>query len=291
MNSLIGMTLGLLVNATLWVATVEKQVPSVVGAPATKSLCEALQAIKPGQQLPITLSGVYAVNYETQVFYDPKQPLCEEDVQPSTWVEFNKATGEIARLDAIIGKNRRASVKFEGVLFGPRPLEPDNPALPDAMSLPDRMRNRRYGHQNKFRTKFVVIRVLKAELIPESAPWNLVWFVPESSKCKLETPLNAEVPSYPESARLAWLEGEVDVEVKVQSGRVAATRVVSGDRALGEATVKNIHTWIFPPDVNDVFITHFVYALEVRKSGDQKGSKIKLELPLYVRITAPRIDW
>jgi hypothetical protein len=63
-----------------------------VANPALMPLCAALQTVKVGQILPIRTSGIYVTSFEAQVLYDPSQPLCNGDDQPSTWVEFARAS-------------------------------------------------------------------------------------------------------------------------------------------------------------------------------------------------------
>ena len=260
------------------------------GTTPPTSLCAALASVDRGQELKIVVSGVYAFGYEIEWLYDPNQLSCEADVQPRTWIEFAPKF-DPTPLSKILSKDRRAYVTFEGTLFGPAPLEPDNPKLPAVMSAGDRLRGTRYGHSNLFRTQMVVTRVLEARPVPEATPWS----APQSPQDLLRSDLqlqHADLPTYPYSARMAGLEGVVEVEVTLKDGKVAATRVISGDRALAVAAVTNIETWTFDAGVNQTFTTRFVYALE-RRFGPLHSQKLELELdlPSSVRITAPRNGW
>jgi hypothetical protein len=78
-------------------------------------------------------------------------------------------TGPV-ELTRLLRKDRRARVVFGGKLLGPQPLAPDNPLLPATMSLPDRMRAQRFGHQNAFRTEFMVDQVALPYSITVTAP-------------------------------------------------------------------------------------------------------------------------
>jgi TonB family protein len=285
----ISLAAGVLANsAFLAVAAGAAQNASSVTKPAATPLCAALQSVDRGQQVPIVVSGIYAVGHETQILYDPQQPSCEEDVQPSTWVEVAKGA-DTTLLTRLIEEDRRAYVTFEGTLFSPAPLKPGTPKLPDKWSASDRMRGTRYGHMNAFRTQIVVTRVDTAARVPVSTPWNTASFPSDLSQRELQL-LHAELPFYPYGARLAGLEGEVQVEVTLKEGKVVATHVISGDRALAAAAVENIKTWTFSTDANQRFTTRFLYVLE-RRFGKLNSQKIELDVPTLVRITAPRNGW
>jgi hypothetical protein len=262
---------------------------SSANTPPTMSLCAALESVDRGQQLPVVVSGVYAVGFEHQILYDPNRVSCDEDVQPLTWIEFADGAEDKTVLTQLLHEDHRASVTFEGTLYGPAPLEPDTPKLPDKWSASDRMRGTRYGHMNAFRTQMVVARVDAAARVPVSTPWNTANFPPDLSQRELQL-LHAELPFYPFGARLAGLEGEVQVEVTLKEGKVVATHVISGDRALAAGAVENIKTWTFSPDVNQRFTTRFLYVLE-RRFGKLNSQKIELNVPTLVKITAPRNGW
>ena len=255
----------------------------------TTSLCAALQSVDRGHELPIVVSGIFAVGRESQFLWDPRQPSCEEDVQPSTWVEFAKGAEDTTPLTKLLEKDRRAYVTFEGTLFGPAPLRPDFLRLADQLSAAYRTEGTTYGHMNAFRTKLVVTRVDAAARVPESAPWNWVRDRPGASQHDLQL-LHAGLPLYPDGARIAGLDGEVQVEVTLKAGKVAATHVLAGDRALAAAAVANLQTWTFFPEIDETFITRYIYVLE-RRFGQQGDQKIELHIPSLVRITAPRNGW
>jgi TonB family protein len=291
MTILVSIVVGVLANAAILAggATSGAQPASPVTTQPTTSLCAALQSVDRGQSLPVVVSGIYAVSSERQVLNDPTQPSCEEDVQPSTWVEFAAGAENTALLTKLLQEDHRAYVTFEGILAGPGALAPDTPKLPDKWSASDRMRGTRYGHQNAFRTQLVVTRVDAASRVPAATPWNMVYFPPDLTQREMQL-LRSDLPSYPFGARLAGLEGEVKVEVTLQAGRVAAARVIAGDRALAAAAVSNIKTWTFSPEVEGKFVTRFLYVL-AKQFGKQSSQTIELDVPSLVRITAPRNGW
>lgn len=285
----ISLAAGVLANAVFLAAGAgAAQNPSSVIKQPTTSLCAALQTVDRGQELPIVVSGVFVGEFEGQFLYDPQQPSCGEDVQPSTWVEFAKGA-VTTQLTRLIEKDRRAYVTFEGILFGPAPLQPDDLRLPDKWSGNYRTRGTTYGHMNAFRTQLIVARVAAAAQVPESTPWNWVRDHSAASQHDLQL-LHADLPLYPEGARVAGLEGEVEIEVTVKGGKVAATRVITGDRALAAAATRSIETWTFSPEIDETLVTRFVYVLE-RRFGEASDQKVDLHIPSLVRITAPRNGW
>ena len=286
----ISLAAGVLANAVFFAAGAATMQDGVAATKQpTTSLCAALQSVDRGQELPIVVSGIFAVGRESQFLWDPRQPSCEEDVQPSTWVEFAKGAEDKTPLTKLLEKDRRAYVTFEGTLFGPAPLQPDFLRLADYLSAAYRTEGTTYGHMNAFRTKFVVTRVDAAARVPESTPWNWVRSRPGASRRDLQI-LHAGLPLYPDGARIAGLQGEVQVEVTLKAGKVAATHVIAGDRTLAATAVANIQTWTFFPEIDETFVTRFVYVLE-RRFGQHSDQKIELHIPSLVRITAPRNGW
>ena len=94
------------------------------------------------------------------------------------------------------------------------------------------------------------------------------------------------MPLYPQLARTARIFGTVQVRVTVKEGKVVKTEVKSGPPVLVPATVENIQTWRFHPLVNATFTTKFIYQLETKEVLDPQNSKVELQLPLLVKITA-----
>jgi TonB family protein len=148
----------------------------------------------------------------------------------------------------------------------------------------------RYGHLGAFRTQIVVDAVLEARSVPASVPWDVNWHEPDAVAASLEIE-SAEVPRYPGLAYRAGISGEVEIEVKVGSGKVIETKVKTGDRMLAIEAVKNIKTWNFSPKVTTTFTTKFVYLLEKGPRRPDRNPKIELEYPFLVKVTAPYFGW
>jgi len=258
-------------------------------ANARVDFCSAIEAIQPGDQLPVILSGIYTLGDEHQILYDPERPLCSGDVQPSTWVEFAPQVEARGELDQILRKSRRALVVLRGELFGPKRLAPDDPAFAVNLAYANRVAGRRYGHHSAFRTKLVVSEVLEAKPVPELTPWEGVWHKPTSAAQLLNVE-QAELPQYPTRARQVGLEGDVLVEVTVEGGRVSEASVASGDRLLAEAAVANIRTWRFDRGLKARFNATFSYRLIAPPSGISEA-RVITDLPRRVTVIASPNNW
>ena len=260
-------------------------------SPQQIRLCDALESVRDGQALPVIVSGIYAVGYEHQVFYDPAEPECSTDIQPATWVEFAPGTEVPPALRTLLAQSGRAFVTFRAELLGPGIVGPDDRSLPLYAAFANRVGARRYGHFQGFRTKLLVSEVVAARAVPSgTALRGLGDWAPASPAVDLEVQ-HAEVPRYPGLARRAGISGTVVIGFTIVEGGVRTAVVKSGDRMLAEAAVANVMTWRFEPGTNGAFTTTFFYDLERRKSGSDRRPIVELHLPEYVRITASRWDW
>jgi TonB family protein len=256
-------------------------------------LCDVLANIRAGEGRKVTISGIYVVGPEYQIFYDPKEPTCRADVQPETWVEIGSgvASDELTRLMKLpegSRASRRAYVTFTGELYGPGAAAGDDLSFSPFLAFANRTRNRRYGHLNGFRTKLVVSAVSGVKSVPKSVAWDQ-----PSGHSTLSTPIveHAEVPRYPEMAWNVGITGNVILDVTVSGGQVSNAEVKSGDRMLSSEAVRNVKTWRFAPDTNTTFTTTFTYDVEHRLTGTSRAPRIELQLPSAVHIIAASNDW
>ena len=250
-------------------------------------LCDALSAIAPGKRKHVKISGIYMVGPELQIFYDPNEPECRLDVQPSTWVEFAPGVSN-EELNGLLKHAGRAYVTFAGELFGPGEVGPDDRSLPVVLALANRISHRRYGHLNAFRTQLLVTAVSDVKAVPAAVPHSDIWHRPSSVGPPAPDGINT--PLYPEIARNAGISGDVSLEVTVSVGIVSKADVKSGDRMLSDEAVRNVKTWRFASNTNTTFATKFTYALERRKATHDR-TRIEMQLPTAVQITAPSNDW
>jgi hypothetical protein len=249
-----------------------------------------LSQLKDGESLDVQLTGVYIAGYEISAFYDPKQPICPDDVQPSTWAELSGKGGALGELEALLLKHRRALVTVKGVLQGPPGAGPDDPKLPTLVAFANRSGGRRFGHLGMFRTRLTITDVVSAEEVPETESHSLVHSRPPREG-QLAAPISAKVPEYPPLARNIGLSGAVELEVKVSNGLVVGARLLSGDRLLAGGAEADVKTWRFPETTNLSFITIFSYELERRSYGSSQNSTCELDLPSRVTVRAPLNRW
>jgi hypothetical protein len=257
---------------------------------STIPLCELLESITPGRRIPATVRGIVVPGFETTMLYDPNSPWCPLDVQPTTEVNLSyripgtKRVAEIAELN-----DGRAYVTLRGVLWGPGEVKEDG-ASSNLLVAYFKEAPERYGHMSYSRTKFVVDEVLESAPVPAAVP-----SLGEASKSEPKSPLpfllEAAVPLYPDIARNAQISGEVIVDVTIKAGRASSTTVKAGDRALAQAALKNIATWRFDEKVNASLTTKFDFMLELRKTGDDRNTRLELNLPSSARIIAAANGW
>jgi hypothetical protein len=265
---------------------------SASGEPSTLTdsvpLCSVLEKTVPGKRVSAVITGVYSVGPEHQVFYDPRQLRCNQDIQPATWVEFAPTAGQNRELLGLLEEHGRALVTFSGDVFGPSAVAADNAELPVYVAFANRVFGRRYGHLGAFRTKFLVHSVLKVNPAPEAAPPPISR--PPAPASEDLTVNNAAVPRYPAMARRAGIAGKVTLRVFVSEGAVAAAELVDGDRILAEAAEQNVATWTFDSEVTATFDTEFDFEL-LETFGSDQNWRVEMQPPGYVKVVAPSFGW
>lgn len=238
--------------------------------------------------MPVVVSGMYKVGHEFREFFDPDQPRCTRDVQPATWVEFDEGveSAELARTLEAYGRPR---VTFSGNLYGPGVVKPDGPALPFAAALAERLKGRRYGHLNTFRTKLVVLSIVDVRAPPETDPWQWTG-EQQSSEPRSTVPEFLGLPRYPDRARELGIIGEVTIRVVVEDEKVVTAEILSGDRLLAQDATRNVQTWMFAPGTKTEFTTTFVYELEWLTNPAPR-EVVLFDLPALVKVTGARTGW
>jgi len=251
-------------------------------------LCEALETIGDGEVRSITVSGLLVADPELTVLYDPKEPRCDDRVQPAVWVSF-EAVPPPPELKQILSKSGRAIVVISGELHGPRLALPDVSTLASPLAAKVRVSKRRYGHMGEFRAKLVVKEVMTASQADESTPRLYEWR--ESTPRCLPRVIKAPAPTYPELARTAGITGEVLVRYKVAAGEVVSAEALSGDRMLAEDAVQYVRELEFKTDVDAVLECLFSFELEPRSCDEGLTARVELSLPTRIKITGARHLW
>jgi TonB family protein len=256
---------------------------------ATK-LCEVLGTISPGAKMKVTVAGVYSVSYENQMFYDPSAPVCDMDVEPVTWLEFSSTFTPGPRLDQYLSADHRVFATFTGTLWGPGEVKADDRSAPTMIAYANRIANRRYGHMNAFRTRFVVDSVRDVRRVPTSLPSYGDWAAPRTHS-DIPRLVSGELPQYPPAAQNVGIAGMVVVEVTVGGGGVQTTNVTVGDRILAEAVLRTIATWRFDSTVEAKFTSTFLFELRMARAGTDPNPQVNLQLPTFARITTTMNGW
>lgn len=115
----------------------------------------------------IRIDAIFAVGREQAWLYDPGIP--DENLID---VEFDPhIVGLTRELDAILKKNRRANVTFEGFFHGPEPYKIDS-KLPPWIQEKLRKGHTRYGHMGSFDYMISVTSVLRVAEVPSGIPWK-----------------------------------------------------------------------------------------------------------------------
>ncbi len=257
---------------------------------STTPLCELLESISPGRRLLATVHGIIVLGFETTMLYDPDNPWCPLDVQPTTAVRFSSEAPGADQLEEIAKRSDgRAYVTLRGMLWGPGEVKDDGVSSNLLVAYYGKPVER-YGHGAYSRTKFVVDEVLESAPVPAAVP-SLGDASRPDPRSTVPLLLDAAVPLYPGIARNAQISGEVVVEVTIKGGRATATAVKSGDRALAQAALKNIATWRFDEKVEATFTTRFEFILELRKTSADRNTRLELNLPSSARIITAANAW
>ncbi len=249
------------------------------GANRVQNLCDVLRTVDAGEHVAATVSGTYGEGPETRVLYAND---CGPNVQPATWIELSAPTDETNRLREALKEFGDAEVVFRGTLYGPRLLSTtDTTPVPEMSQISAR----RYGHLSQFRTMFVVSEVVSFKGVTTAAGPRL-FETPVESRV-----IQAGVPFYPASARLADVSGDVELEITITDGRVASVHTRRGHALLARAARENVRTWQFATGVSMTLTTVFQYRLEDAGVSRSATPRVELELPRRVTIIESRTKW
>jgi len=126
------------------------------------ALCELVENADRYDRQNVSVRAIYAVGAEQSVLLDPE---CR-DGKDWTYVDFSKLRDKFPKkLRQLEKTDRRALVVFEGIFYGPEPLEID-PELPQYLKDKLAGSKRRYGHMGSLETMIEVTRIENVEKIP-----------------------------------------------------------------------------------------------------------------------------
>lgn len=251
----------------------------------TLGLCKALQEIKQGERLSVVARGVLGRNF---LFYDPGEPRCPTDVQPTTVVEFEAPLPRNAA--KWLKQDGRVILTVEGTLIGPKAVDESSKGIALAGRVANWLRAR-YEFHNTCRTKLVVKRVTSYERVPPYLPWEALLVRPHGSG-SLPKVLSGDLPTYPWEARRLSVEGSVVLTLRIVNGEIHEAQIVhADDPILAAAARDNVLTWKFQDEVTRILTTTFTYQLERRNFSADDNPVVEARLPAYVRIVGPRLDW
>ncbi|MCP4539503.1 MAG: TonB family protein [Chloroflexi bacterium] len=249
-------------------------------------LCRALESIEQGDQIPVVVSGIYAVDF----LYDPEEPVCQLTVQPNTCVEFSPTLDRPPEFNALHKEYLRVYVTFRGILYGAQAV----PEIRDT-SLPLGARlaaanNAGYCANNIDRTKLVVEAIISFSPVPREVPWHPISYEKDFPQDR-PFPIAMALPKYPPAARALDAQGIVIVGVTVSAGEVTRAEVQYGDPVLIEEALANVRTWRFSPEVNTSFSVDYEFRFEKRPMNEGRNPALEMRLPYFVKVIVPTNDW
>lgn len=256
--------------------------------PYVPLLCPLLENLRRGDRVDVVVSGIYRVGPESSVLFDPNTPLCDLDVQPTVWVDFDKDV-KSPQLDHLLDKYHYAAVTLRGRLEGPRPHGPERPNLPLWMEFADRFLGRRYGHLNGYRARLQVTEVMDVWKAPAHQALSYVRHRPQFPRPpEVESTM---VPYYPPRAQSVGLSGNVSFQIEVEKGVIQKISHINGDPVLAQGAQKVIESWTFDPAFTGRFSSNFIFRLEERRTGEDPTPIVRMRLPSEVEIIAPLNLW
>lgn len=108
----------------------------------------------------------------------------------------------------------------------------------------------------------------------------------QQSREPLPVVVTASVPFYPPAARVAHIEGTVQLRIATDGKRASAIAVQSGPPMLAAAAEENVRTWLFKEHKSVTFDATFQYKLLSESECDMDNGVVTLRLPTEVQVTA-----
>jgi hypothetical protein len=99
---------------------------------------------------------------------------------------------------------------------------------------------------------------------------------------------SAQVPLYPQVARIANVQGVVHIKVTTDGHRVVSAQVEDGNKLLSAPAEENIRTWQFSVHESTTFTVTYTYKLVTDLEAVQNNPRVLLKLPTEVEVDALR---
>lgn len=117
------------------------------------------------------------------------------------------------------------------------------------------------------------------------AGWTIV---AQKSSVALPMMTSAQVPFYPDIARIAKVEGVVHLKVTTDGHGVVSAQVEDGPGLLALAAQRNVQTWQFSIHEPTTFTVTYTYKLVTDLESIQNNPRVILNLPTQVEVDALR---
>jgi hypothetical protein len=122
----------------------------------------------------VRMTGIYRRGGEISSFYDPG--CIDAD---SAWVDslpglkHQSSPDLVSTMEALLDAHGRAMIDAEVEFDGPKPVTIPPGTSPRLAEI-IRYTNSRYGHENLFRFRVVLLRLRSVEPVPSATPWPRV---------------------------------------------------------------------------------------------------------------------
>jgi hypothetical protein len=112
----------------------------------------------------------------------------------------------------------------------------------------------------------------------------------DQSNGPLPTVVTAGVPFYPPVARVARIEGVVQLRLTTDGKRVSGVSIESGPPMLVSAADENVRTWQFKDHIPTTFTATFNYRVLPESTCDMDSGLVTLRLPTAIEVSAKGVQ-
>jgi hypothetical protein len=151
---------------------VNAQAPRIKQEIKTPSLCELTRDWKRYDHTTVRIAAIYRVGQELSDIYDASCPDSESTAWADLPSETEKTTPRdvLDHLNQLIRSDGRARLVVRGEFDGPKKVNIP-PNTPKGVAELMREVNSRYGHQNRWRFRFVISKIENVQPVALAEPW------------------------------------------------------------------------------------------------------------------------